>query len=218
MFGPGELMGFSFGIIVISMVPWLLLGLAIPYAVLRMRERGGSPDPYIGVKTTHHFFMTTGIFFMLTGFTLLAVRLMELDNRPGFRGGPFGGAGDGFIDHPMVRVAFAFLIVGGIFTLLHGLLLLGTNDGRMRSVRRAFTGLRFVVSGIVVLITLTLILSTLLQPFIPDRWSVIKPFLGVLIVWVPSWFLHMIFLLIGTPRPAPATDYGEPERDRYDQD
>lgn len=177
-------------------IPLALVGLAVPYVTARMRERTGQLDPHIGVKTAHWFFFTTGIFLMLSGLTFICVELMEIDNRP--RGGAFMGVRAPFTEAPAVRIGLALIITGGIFALLHRLLLLTTNDAQMPQVRRAFAGLRFIVSGLVVLISMAVFLSILLQ--VRSEFSQIKPLLGVMIVWVPSWFLHLAFLLITTPR------------------
>lgn len=180
-------------------VPLALIGLAVPYVVARMRERNGQPDPHIGIKTAHYFFFTMGIFLMLSGLTIICIELMDIDGRP--RGGAFGPMRPSFLESPQVRVGLAMNVVGGLFALMHRLLLLGTNDGAMPQVRRAFSGLRFVVSGLIVLVTLTVVLSILFQR--GAEFSQIKPFLGVLIVWIPSWFLHMAFLMVTTPRANP---------------
>jgi len=188
-------------------VPLALSGLAVPYLAARMRERNGPPDPHIGVKTAHYFFFSAGVFLMLTGLTLICVELMNIDNRP--RGGPFMGGRGPFFEAPQVRVGLAMIISGAIFALMHRLMLLATNDSQFRDVRRAFCGLRLVASGLVVLICTTWILSSLLQ--VRTEFAEIKPLLAIMIVWAPSWLLHMAFLLFTTPRAL-----SNPRAEQYD--
>src|SRR5262245_37575961 len=100
--------------LLLCVAPLAMFGLAVPYIVARMREKSGPPDPHIGLKTAHHFFMTAGIFLMLTGFTVICVSFLTLDapaRRPGT-----------FLDQEEIRVAFALITVGGLFAVLHALM------------------------------------------------------------------------------------------------
>jgi hypothetical protein len=105
-------------------------------------------------------------------------------------------------------MGFAFLTSGAIVTLIHGLLLLGTNDGQYRAARRAFTGTRFAISGIVVVVSLTALFAVLFQKDVQFRH--VKPILAILLVWLPTWIVHMVLLMTGTPRGPTRESVGIP--------
>jgi hypothetical protein len=203
----------------IWLLPLLILAAGAIYGVCRLRERSEAPDPHIGIKTAHHLFYTAGLFLLLIGVSVIAVEMMFLDapiggRRPDIFPGGFGFR-EPFFERMSVRIGLAVMLVGGAFALLHRLLLLATNDGKLRSVGRAFLGFRFAVTGILVMVLLSVILSMLFQKEFPgadpgSRFREIKPFLGMLIVWLPAWILFMTFLLIGTPRASASSDYGPP--------
>jgi hypothetical protein len=165
-----------------TLVPFFLVGLAYPYLVLRIREgKGIDADPQLGIKAGLHFFLSLGIILVLNGLTIIFVEVLTADDQGGLRT-------DGAI-----RVGFALIASGALFALIHGLCLLGTNDGRYPMARRTFTGARLAVHGIVVLITVTAMLVVLLQK--ESKFKQLKPFIGVLIVWVPAWVLHLVLMM-----------------------
>lgn len=202
------------------LLPIFLVGVAV-YVVCRLRERNGPPDPHIGIKTSHHLFYTAGLLLLLTGVSMISVEMMNLDadHRRFGDFGPFGRGGfaqEPFFERGAVRAGLAFMLVGGAFALLHRLLLLGTNDGSMRNVNRAFLAVRFGVSGLTVMFILTIMLAQFFQR--GSEFRDIKPFLGLLIVWMPAWILFMTFLLIGTPRGSATSDLGGESRGSFYED
>lgn len=224
---PWEMMLWSgLGAIMVAflwIVPIILIPVAVGiYVVSRLRERGGPPDPHIGIKTAHHLFYTFGILMLLAGITLISVELMlvdDFDRRGGMGNRGFGGPIQRtFFEQPSVRIGLALMLVGGVFALMHRVLLLATNNSKQSNVGRAFLGVRFALAGLLVMFILAAMLSALFQ--VNAQFREIKPFLGMLIVWTPAWILFMTFLLIGTPRPFVEPDYDRPSPDRppYDDE
>src|SRR5713226_907560 len=75
-----------------GLVPFLLLGLAIPYAILHSRDsRSVERDPQLGLKTALYFFYSVSIFLFLVGLSVVAVDTLsdlQLFGAPGM--GRFG--------------------------------------------------------------------------------------------------------------------------------
>jgi hypothetical protein len=183
-------MGMVAGWMFVLVIPTLLLGLAIPYAVLRMREgKTGETDPQIGLKSALHFFCSAGILMVLFGLTIIFIDLFLREDRP--RGAPPD-------ESRAIRTGVGIMVSGFCFAVLHGLLLTGTNDRKLPATRRAFTGARFAIHGMVVLFSLTALIVSLCLPNLDFR--TLKPYLATLLVWGPSWIVHMILLIVGTPR------------------
>src|SRR5437667_8120455 len=88
----------SVGLVVL---PFVLLGLAIPYAVLRARDSRDQPDSQLGLKTGLHYFLSVGILQFLTGLTIIAVDLITRENRK-----------DGGSEGDVLRVGAALAAVG----------------------------------------------------------------------------------------------------------
>ena len=60
------------------LAPFVLLGLAIPYAILHARDsRGVERDPHLGLKTAMYFFYSLSILIVLTGLTIIAVDMVQ---------------------------------------------------------------------------------------------------------------------------------------------
>src|SRR5438128_1314873 len=87
-FGPGGIETFVGSMMAFAVVPYVLLGLAIPYAVLYMRDsRNEEHDAEIGLKSALYFMLSLSILLILTGLTIIVVDFLE-DNRatgPGSR-------------------------------------------------------------------------------------------------------------------------------------
>jgi hypothetical protein len=65
-------------LIALTLAPLLLLGLAIPYAVLRLRDsRNVEHDPQLGMKAALYFSFSLAILISLTGLTVLVVDLFS---------------------------------------------------------------------------------------------------------------------------------------------
>lgn len=205
------------GLVWLSLLPFFLFGLAIPYAVLRIREgKGNEREPQIGLKAGLHYFTSAGILLALLGLTIIFVDLFTREERKPFV--PPGGVQpapqvpqrDG--DSPTIRVGLAVLVTGVLCTLLHALLLLNTNDRRAPMVRRTFTGTRFAIAGLIVLFSILSLLIVLFQKNV--EFKTIKPILAVLLVWAPAWLVHLVLLIFGTPRYPDASNRMVMEDDR----
>jgi hypothetical protein len=195
-------------------LPYLLLGLGFPYIVLRLRDaQNRRPDPQLGFKAALHFFFSIAFFLILTALTILVVDfLMELDP-----GGLLGGRRQGFqgfqparqrepFPNPTQRIALAFLTSGVLFLVVHLVLILTLTRERGPSlVRRTFLGWRLAVHGIVVMFAVTGLLVILFQKSDVATDQVQRFFIGLLIVWLPSWFLHVVLMRVSSPAPSDPT-------------
>lgn len=192
--------------------PFALLGLAIPYAVLRIREtRSDDPDPQIGLKSALHFILSLSILLVVSGITTLVVdALIDIDKprqqefrpqgRPGFPQ-PVQQVKKDKEFNERQRMGCAFIVSGLVLGLLHLVLLLGfTNDRRRPDVRRVFVGWRFAIHAIVVLITFTTLVILMFQKDI--KWDDLKPVVGTLVVWGVSWVIHLVLLYAYLPHSA----------------
>src|SRR5262245_43032249 len=92
--------GIMMGVMAWLLIPLALLGLAIPYAVIRFRDaRGESQDPQVGIKCALYFFFSLALLLFETGLTIIVVDLM-LDR----------GRGD--FPNEMQRIAGGFVVSG----------------------------------------------------------------------------------------------------------
>ena len=170
----------------VSLLPFVLLGLAIPYAVLRVRDSREQPDSQLGLKTGLHYFLSVGILQFLIGLSITSWDLITREDRLPRKGADADEA---------LRVGVAVAAVGAAFAFLHLILLTaGTDDSRKPIVRRTFTGWRFAIHGLVVLFCVTAWLTIIVQK--SAHWKDVKPFFAILLVWFPSWLVHIILLWI----------------------
>src|SRR5262249_37244416 len=138
----------------------LLLGLAIPYAVLPYRDsRSVERDPQLGLKPPLYFSSSVSVLLFLSRFTLLSVAaLLELQlfGTGGGGGGVFGRPRGGFT--PLQRIGSAFMFAGFSFGLVQFVLIhMATNNRKWPLVRRVFGGWRMAVAGMVVLTMFTVL-------------------------------------------------------------
>jgi hypothetical protein len=203
-------------------LPYLLLGLGFPYIVLRLRDaQNRRPDPQLGFKAAMYFFYSIALFLILTALTIFVVDfLMELDT-----GGMLGGRRQGFqgfqggrqrepFPNPTQRIALAILTSGAVFLVLHLVVILTLTKERGPSLaRRTFLGWRLAVHGIVVMFGVTGLLVILFQKSDFPADELRRFFIGLLIVWLPSWFLHLVLLRVSSPTPTdpPRIDLGGEE-------
>ncbi len=193
-------------IIVLLVLPYFLLALAVPYAVLKARDgRHGPADPQLGIKVGLQFFFSLSLLLVLTGLTVISVDLVMRIDR-------FQPADRQSFPNPAQKLALGLIISGLLFGLLHFLFLLTLTTQPFTSpVRRTFLGWRFAIHGLVVMTATTLLFVSLFF-MRGDRgdmgWSETRRFtIGMLLVWLPSWFLHFVLLRVGSPP-------GEREPDR----
>jgi hypothetical protein len=197
MFYAASLMGTS---LALAAAPMLLLGLAIPYAVIHLRSQPGlQRDPQIGIKVALYYFFSISILLLLSGLSILVVDAL-VETGPGRV--PISRGGD---MREAQRVGWAFVVSGAVFSLVHLLVIKGmTNDNDWPATRRVFVGWRFAIHGLVVLAATTALLTVLFQKDMGDSQAR-KTIVGILIIWVPSWAIHLILLryLRDQPRDAP---------------
>jgi hypothetical protein len=178
------IMMMTYGMAFLFVVPVLLIALAIPYAVLRMRDgREGPPDPQLGFKVAMHFFFSVSIILFLVGLTIIVVGILVQSGRP------FGDAMPGDSE----RVGVGMIISGILFALVHFICILTLTTQPFTSpVRRTFVGARFGVHGLVVMMAATGLLISLFMRHSTGEER--RALVGVLVVWSPSWLLHLVLL------------------------
>jgi hypothetical protein len=203
--------GFLFGAfaVLLAVMPFLLLGLAIPYAILHARDaRGVERDPQLGLKTVMYFFYSVCILLVLTGVTIIAVDTVRETKQAGFGVQPRPGVvGMPPPQRPSPDVWFngtkrtgaALMFAGFSFGLLQFILIKTmTNDRRWPLPRRVFGGWRLAVAGIVVLSALTHLSIVFFQENLqPDALK--DPF-AVLVVWGPAALVDLVLLRVRSQR------------------
>ena len=172
----------------------LLLGLAIPYAILHYRDsRGVERDPQLGLKTALYFFYSVCVLLFLVGLSILVVdSLREMQLFGPRAGGGFGRPpSSGFT--PFKRSGAAFMFAGFSFGLVQFVLIhMATNNRKWPLVRRVFGGWRMAIAGMVVLTMFTILVQTLFQENVqPDT---IQDVFAILFVWTPAWLVDLILL------------------------
>jgi hypothetical protein len=208
-----ELIG-AVAVIWISLLVVVPLSFAIPYAILRMRDtRSEKPDPQVGLKSAMYFFFSLGIMLFLFGLTMLVVDLIARD-RPEL---PPGMRRDEGLNETQ-RVSLALMVAGLIFTLLHlGLVKAMTND-RNPASRRMFAGWRSVIHGLVILVVVTVLLVIYFQKDFGGEGTlrVRKQLWATLLVWTPSWILHLVLLwFYSRPLYEPSRTLDRPDRPEW---
>lgn len=189
----------SFLVVGAALVPFLL-GLAIPYAVLRLRPgQAQDPDPQVGLKAILHYGFSLAILMIVGAISFLvsdALRDRKADILPpaGLQRPPAQNPAPAPRDFTRPqRVAVALIVAGFAIGLLHLILLLGfTNDRARPEARRVFVGCRLAVHSLVIFFFFTALLIEMFD--VDTKMETIKVFLGVLIVWGPSWAVHLVLL------------------------
>jgi hypothetical protein len=189
--------------------PFLLLSFGITYVAVKLQDRSSDlHDPHLGQRAALYFLFSLSILVLLVGMTVLVTDFLieNVDKAPAL--GP-PRVVRGTIDWtPMQRVAAALITAGGIFAILHLVVILAYDHGGPHSlVRRAFIGYRLVIHALVVFTAFTWLLLVIFQrdPNMDD----LKPIVAVLLVWSPSWLIHFLLLQFARKerqllRPLPA--------------
>jgi hypothetical protein len=174
--------------------PFVLLGLAIPYAILHSRDsRGLERDPHLGIKTALYFFYSLSILVVLTGLTIIAVDMVQ--ERQGLFGMPGQARAPQSTQwfNDAKRFGTGLIFAGVVFGLIQFVLLQTmTNDRRWPLPRRVFTGWRLAISGLVVLITFSALVVNLFQENV--ELKSLKNWLAILSVWTPAALVDLILL------------------------
>jgi hypothetical protein len=211
----------------VVLAPLLLLALALPYAVLRLRDaQNRHPDSQLGFRAAQHFFFSLGVLLALTGLSTIVVDSIQqvlepprgaMVAPPAF-GQPFRPPQHPRSEFPndAQRTGAALILAGVIFAGLHFVLLLQlARERRPSPTRRVFLGCRLAVHGLVVLFALTGLLAVLFQRSDPNRDAALmdmrNAFIGVLLVWMPSWGIHFVLLRLASVAPPQ-------RRSRYEED
>jgi hypothetical protein len=214
----------AYGVI---LAPLLFLALALPYAVLRLTDaQNRHPDPQLGFRAAQHFFFSLGVLLALAGLSTIVVDIIQQVLEPP-RGGMAAPPQFGQPPRPAPRprseipndaqrTGAALILSGVLFAGLHLVFLLPLSRERRPSpTRRVFLGCRFAVHGLVVLFSLTGLLVVLFQRSDPNRDAVLmdmrNAFIGILLVWLPSWAIHFMLLRLASVPPSPP-------RRRYEED
>ncbi len=197
--------GLAFGsFFFIGIVPFAFLALAIPYAVLRLRNEGPE-DHQLGTKVGLQFFFSAAILLGLTGLTIMAVDLITREDIPRVAGKqppgmqPMPRLHDNEVFNSAQRTGLGMIISSMLMALVHFLMALAlTNSDNWSRVRRTFAGWRFAIHGIVVGFTGTALVIMVLQKdaFDPPGFRVIKAFFAVLCIWVPTWLINLVLLKV----------------------
>jgi len=176
--------------------PFVLLGLAIPYAILHARDsRGVERDPHLGLKTALYFFYSLSILVVLTGLTIIALDMVKEQQ------GLFGAQAPGPMRAPQSnqwfndakRVGTGLIFAGFVFGLIQFVLLQTmTNDRRWPLPRRVFSGWRLAISGLVVLTFFTTLVVNLFQENL--KLESLKNWLAILSVWTPAALVDLVLL------------------------
>ena len=190
MFGAREIF-MVYGSMFLWMAPVVLLMLAAPYIILRLRDTQQEVhDPQLGMKTALHLIGTLGILVGVSGLSIVLIDLITDDNtRTAFT--------------EAVRVGLAMALSGLIITAGHWwFLYMRTNDRQWPAVRRTFVGCRLIIHGIIICVALTGTMITLFMENPPEEAS--KVFGGMLIVWFASWCVHFALMSLYTKQdPSP---------------
>jgi hypothetical protein len=213
------------GFLTMSLIPFALLGLAIPYAVLKMRDaRAEEHDPEIGLKSALYYIFSLSILLILLGLTILVVDALKdtgskattrAVRRPGdFDPSPPPPAKKEF--NQAQRTGAAFMVSGFAVSVFHLVLIFGfTNDRAFPAAKRVFVGWRFAICALTVLVAFTVLVWQVFQEDV--KFDDLKEVLGVLLVWAPAWLVHLVLMRVyGGPqtvgrggRPAVSNPYGD---------
>jgi hypothetical protein len=185
----GGLAFWFLSVFAVLLLPMALFGIAVPYAVLRMRDlRSEHHDPQLGLKVAYHLGLTINVADLI------------IEDKPAVAGPQFGmpvranPKADSWLLTPNMRTGWALATSGLLFAVVFGLAAhLGTNIRRFPAVRRAFVGWRLMVAGIAVVAAVTTLLIWLYMKDQPD-YKIYEIALATLAVWAPSLAVH-VFLM-----------------------
>jgi hypothetical protein len=185
--GPFSLEVLSTSIALMGIIPLLLLGLAIPYAVLSLRDsRELERDPQVGWKSILYFIFSLSILQMLVALTIVLIDLLSGTNSVGKQSGD--------LLNPTLRTGLGILLAGGLFFFVHlFLIIFASNARRFPAARRVFLGARLAVHSLVVLIAFTALIVQFIDIEHIQAEALKTPF-GTLVIWIPSWVAHLALL------------------------
>jgi hypothetical protein len=181
----------------LALTPFLLLALAIPYAVLRLRgQEGLEQDHQVGIKVFFHYFFSLAVLLFLTGVTVIAIDAVQ-EREPM----PFGGPPARPVQpapkfsefNAAQRTGAALALTGLIFAVLHWVLVkMLTNDRRWPAARRVFAGWRLSVHGLVLFATAIVLMINLFE--ITVNIQLVKTTLAIGFIWSLAWVIDLFVL------------------------
>jgi hypothetical protein len=189
-------------VVMYAILPLFLLTLLVGYILLRQRDNQRQErDPELGIKVALHFFFSVCLLLLLTGLTVVTVDAMTST-----KAGRLAPPRDGM--SAAQRTGWGLAVAGLLLSVLHFVLVKAmTNDSRRPAARRFFLGWRFVINGLVFVITVAGLIVTLFQKDFGDD-NTRKTYLAILLIWGPAWLIHLILLRVlsdGLSRPDRAT-------------
>jgi hypothetical protein len=169
-----------------------LLSVLVGYILLRLRDNQRQErDPELGIKVALHFFLSVSILLVLFGLTTVVVDLLTSKRAAGL-----AAVGDEM--STAQRTGWGLTVAGGLLSLLHFALLKGmTNDSRRPAARRFFLGWRFVINGLMFVFAVSALIVTMFQKEMGNE-DLRKTYLGMLLIWGPSWLIHLILLRVAS--------------------
>jgi hypothetical protein len=191
----------------LALMPFLLLSLAIPYAVLRLRSQEGTEaDTQVGLKVFFYYFFSLGVLLVLAGATILAVDAVADKSQVLPGGGAFGApqrAVKGGDFNAAQRTGASLVVTGILAALFHWVLAkAATNDRSWPAARRLFAGWRLAIHGLVLLMTATVLIHDLFQE--DTNVELVKSLLAVAAVWSFAWLADLFVLWFNSRPPRPA--------------
>lgn len=180
-------------------LPLVLLAPLVGYILLRVRDsQRQENDPELGIKVALHFFLSLSILLIVNGLATVTVDAMTANKAAPPRNEM----------SPAQRTGWGLAVAGLLLSLLHFALVKSmTNDSRRPAPRRFFLGWRLVIHGLMFVFTVAGLIVTMFQKdFGNDNTR--NTFLGLLLIWGPSWLIHLILLRVASDvlyRPARAT-------------
>lgn len=182
----------------VALGPLVLLALAIPYAVARLRT-DGQADPQLGLKVALYFFISASMLLALSGLTMIASDLMARDasqtrsaEEGSYGGPPIGSRSEGGFN-ATCRTGVALMISGILGWVVHHVMVKRTTVAGRSRIHRTFVGFRFAIIGVALFGTLTLLIVLMLQEnaFRKPAFNTVRGVIGSVIVWLPAWLIHL---------------------------
>ena len=182
----------------VALGPLMLLALAIPYAVVRLRTDGPA-DSQLGLKVALYFFISASMLLWLSGLSMIAADLLARDasqtrsvEEGSYGGPPIGSKSEGGFN-ATCRTGLALMISGVLGWVAHRVMAKRTTPVNRTRVHRMFVGFRFAIIGLTMCGTLTLLIVLMLQEnaFKRPAFNTVRGVIGSLIVWLPAWLAHL---------------------------
>ena len=182
-----------YGFYAMILAPFFLLGLAFPYAILRVRDaQMEQRDNQVGIKAGLYYFLSISVYLILSGLTVIVIDLTKEEKPAGPQEQMLARMMQAD-DFEALRFGTGLVISGTIFLAAHfALIRFMTNDARFPATRHVYNGWRFAISGLVVMFSLTALIVIMLQK--DDLAELKRSALSTLVVWCPAWLIDLSLL------------------------